>query len=56
MGVDTKILNFNGLRAEIYAISIKYKVSFGAQFYILALKASVKNHQTNIFETEINVY
>ena len=35
-----------------YAISNKYKVILGAQFHILALKALVKNHQTNIFESE----
>ena len=38
-----------------YAISNKYKVILGAQFHILALKALVKTHQTNIFETKIIV-
>ena len=38
-----------------YAISNKYEVIFGAQFHILALKALVKNHQSNIFETKIIV-
>ena len=39
-----------------YAISNKYKVIFGAHFNILALKALVRNHQTNIFETKIIAY
>ena len=39
-----------------YAISNKYEVIFGAQFHILALKAMVKNPQTNIFETKIIAY
>ena len=39
-----------------YAISNKYKVIFGAQLHILALKALVKNHQTNIIETQIIAY
>ena len=38
-----------------YAISNKYEVIFGAQFHILALKALLKNHKTNIFETKIIV-
>ena len=38
-----------------YAISNKYEVIFGAQVHILALKALVKNPQTNIFETKIMV-
>ena len=38
-----------------YAISNKYEVIFGAKFPILALKALVKNQQTNIFETKIIV-
>ena len=40
----------------IYAISNKYKVTFGVQFHILALKALVKNHETNFFKTKIIAY
>ena len=39
-----------------YAISNKYEIIFSAQFHILALKALAKNHQTNIFETQIIAY
>ena len=39
-----------------YEILTKQEIILGAQFHILALKALVKNHQTNIFETKIIVY
>ena len=38
-----------------YEISTKQEIILGPQFHILALKALVKNHQTNIFETKIIV-
>ena len=36
-----------------YEISTKQEIILGLQFHDLALKALVKNHQTNIFETKI---
>ena len=38
-----------------YEILTKQEIILGAQFHILALKALVKNHQTNIFEPKIIV-
>ena len=38
-----------------YEISTKQEIILGPQFLNLALKALVKNHQTNIFETKIIV-
>ena len=39
-----------------YEISTKQEIILGPQFLNLALKALVKNHQTNIFETKIIAY
>ena len=39
-----------------YEISTKQEIILGPQFLNLALKALVKNHQTNIFETKIIVF
>ena len=39
-----------------YENSTKQEIILGLQFHDLALKALVKNHQTNIFETKIIAY
>ena len=38
-----------------YEISIKQEIILGPRFHDLPLKALVKNHHTNIFETTIIV-
>ena len=39
-----------------YEISTKQEIILGPHFHNSALKASIKNHQTNIFEIQIIAY